>query len=250
MPATSLHLRVLATRHLLQQGARLLDRYFYFFMALLIPAIVVFGFSFTIVGNLIHPAVPRPLMLYVHAAVFSFWLVFFLLQSILVRTRHVRWHRRVGWFGAGLGMLIPVLGTATAIVMARFNATQLHRSHVEADLIIPLWDMVAFTVTFALAIGCRKRPEYHRRLVLAATCALTAAAFGRFPAGLLSPTFFYAGVDVLLACGAMRDWIVDRRIHPVYLCTLPVFILGQTSVMYANIHDLPYWLRIAHAMLQ
>ena len=48
----------------------------------------------------------------------------------------------------------------------------------------------------------------------------------------------------------MRDWIVYRRIHPVYLCTLPVFILGQTSVMYANIHDLPSWLRIAHAMLQ
>jgi hypothetical protein len=250
MAATNLEFRVPAAQHVSRRGPSLADRYFYLFMGLLIPAIVVFGFSFTIVRNLIHPAVRRPLILYVHAVVFSFWLVFFLLQSILIRTLHVRWHRRLGWFGAGLGMVIPVLGSATAIIMARFNATQLHQSHVEADLIVPLWDMVAFTVTFAFAIGYRKRPEYHRRLVLAATCALTAAAFGRFPAGLLSPNFFYAGVDVLLAFGAIRDWIVDRRIHPVYLWTLPVSILGQTTVMYANTHDLPYWLRIAHAMLQ
>ena len=36
------------------------DRYFYFFMALLIPAVVVYGFSFTVGKNLIHPAIPRP----------------------------------------------------------------------------------------------------------------------------------------------------------------------------------------------
>jgi hypothetical protein len=64
-----------------------LESYFYFAMALLIPAIVVFGFSFTIGRNLIHPAIPRPLILYVHAAAFSGWLLFFLLQSALVRTR-------------------------------------------------------------------------------------------------------------------------------------------------------------------
>ena len=222
MVATNPDVRVAATQHVSTRGSRLLSRYFYFLMALLIPAIVVFGFSFTIVKNLIHPTVPRPRMLYVHAAIFSGWLVFFLLQSTLVRIRHVKWHRRAGWFGAGLGALIPVVGTATTITMARFNASQLHQSHVEADLIIPLWDMVAFTVTFALAIWWRKRPEFHRRLVLVATCALTAAAFGRFPARLLSPIYFYAGVDVLVGFGALRDWIIDRRIHQVYLYTLPI----------------------------
>jgi hypothetical protein len=40
-------------------------------MALLIPAVVVYGFSFTVDKNLIHPAIPSPPILYVHAAVFS-----------------------------------------------------------------------------------------------------------------------------------------------------------------------------------
>jgi hypothetical protein len=34
--------------------ARLLDRYFYFFMSLLIAAIIVYGFHFTVDANLFH----------------------------------------------------------------------------------------------------------------------------------------------------------------------------------------------------
>jgi hypothetical protein len=54
-----------------------LESYFYFAMALLIPAVVVFGFSFTIGRNLIHPAIPRPLILYVPCGgIFGMALVF------------------------------------------------------------------------------------------------------------------------------------------------------------------------------
>ena len=226
-----------------------LESYFYFAMALLIPAMVVFGFSFTIGRNLIHPAIPRPLILYVHAAAFSGWLLFFLLQSALVRTRNVNVHRSIGWFGAGFGALIPVVGVATAIAMGRFDIRQLHQNHVEMDLMIPLWDMVVFTTAFGLAIYRRGKPEYHRRLVYIATCALTAAAFGRFPAYLLHPTFFYAGVDVLVLLGMLRDWMVSRKIHPVYWYALPALIVGQTIVMYTNTHDLTYWRSIADRLL-
>ena len=226
-----------------------LQNYFYFAMALLIPAIVVFGFSFTIGRNLIHPAIPRPTILYVHAAVFSGWLVFFLLQSSLVRTRNVQVHRSIGWFGAVFGALIPVIGVATAIAMGRFDIHALQQKHVEMDLMIPLWDMVVFTTAFGLAIYWRGKPEYHRRLVYVATCALTAAAFGRFPTYLLNPNFFYAGVDLLILLGVARDLIVSRKVHPVYLYALPPLIAGQAIVMYTNMHDLAYWLKIARAVL-
>lgn len=160
-------------------AARILDKYFYFFMSLLIPVIVVYGFSFTVEKNLIHPLVPRPPLLYFHAAVFSGWLAFFILQSALVRAHNVRWHRRVGLFGVVLGVAIPVLGVCTAITMARFNALQLHSRNADSGLMVPLFDMVCFTPVCALAVWWRKKPEFHRRLVLIATCALTAAAFRR-----------------------------------------------------------------------
>jgi hypothetical protein len=227
----------------------LLETYFYFFMTLLIAGIVVYGFSHTVDQNLIHPAVPRPFILYVHAAVFSGWLVLFVLQSTLVRSHHVRWHRRVGLFGAGLGALIPVIGVATAITMGRFNLLQLHQAGAAAFLIIPLWDMATFTPAFALAVYWRKKPEFHRRLILIACCALTAASFGRFPPNILPRIVFYAGVDLLILLGVVRDLIVNRSIHQVYRYALPAIILGQVVVMYIATMQPALWMRIAHAML-
>jgi hypothetical protein len=250
MSTTDMGIPVPAVRRVAaKRRGGLLEDYFYFAMALVIPAIVVFGFSFTIGKNLIHPAIPRPTILYVHAAVFSGWLVFFLLQSALVRTRNVGTHRSIGWFGAGFGALLPVVGVATAIAMGRFNIRALHQNRVEMDLMIPLWDMLVFTTAFGLAIYWRGKPEYHRRLVYVATCALTAAAFGRFPAYLLNPNFFYAGVDLLILFAVVRDWIVSRKIHRVYLYALPLLIAGQTIVMYTNTHDLAYWFRMARALV-
>src|SRR5262249_19521404 len=222
-------------------------KYFYFFMSLVIVVVIVYGFSFTIGKNLIHPAVPRPWILYVHATVFSSWLVFFVVQSTLVRSRKVQWHRRMGLFGIALGTLIPIVGVSTAIAMGRFNTMSLHATHAESDLIIPLFDMVCFTSTFPLAVYWRKKPELHRRLMLVATCALTAAGFGRFPERILPGYLFYAGVDLLILLGIAHDLIVNRTVHSVYLRVLPLFILGQTIVTYIAYRNVPFWLRIAHA---
>lgn len=225
------------------------EEYFYLFMSLAFVAVIVYGFSFTIKKNLIHPAIPRPWILYVHATVFSGWLVFFILQSTMVRSHKVQWHRRIGWFGVALGTLIPIVGVSTAIVMGRFNKVSLHATHAEFDLIIPLFDMVCFTSTFPLALYWRRKPELHRRLMLVATCALTAAGFGRFPESILPPYLFYAGVDLLILLGIARDLMVDHTVHRVYLFSLPLFVLGQTVVTYISFQNVPFWLRIAHAML-
>jgi hypothetical protein len=227
----------------------LLGQYFYFFMSLLIAVVVMYGFSFTIEKTLIHPALPRPLLLYVHAAMFSGWLVFFILQTALVRTGNVLLHRRIGLFGAVMGSAMVLLGVATAITMARFNMIQLHHNDAESFLIIPLFDMLCFGTTLGLAVLWRKKPEYHRRLMLVATCALTAASFGRFPQWLLPSVYFYSGVDLLILLGVIRDLIVNGRVHQVYLYVLPLFVVGQTIVTYTVFHQLSYWQKIAHTIM-
>ncbi len=142
----------------------LLDKYFYFFMSLLVAAIVVWGFSHTVNASLFHPALPRPFLLWIHAAAFSEWVIFYILQSALVRTHNVRVHRSLGWFGAALGTVMVPLGITTAIVMGRFDTYRLHQPGANAFLIVPFYDMAAFAVLLALAIYWRKRPDFHRRL--------------------------------------------------------------------------------------
>jgi hypothetical protein len=229
------------------------DRYFYLLMALLIPLVVAYGFSFTIGPNLLHPSVPRPSLLYVHAAVFSGWLVFFLLQSALVRTRHVAWHRRTGIVGAALGAAVVLVGIATALTMGRFNTSAGLSSTAASDLLVPLFDMLAFACSFAAAILWRRRPDFHRRLVFVATCTLTAAAFGRFPAWFpfwqLSPVLFYTGVDALILLGVARDLLVDGRVHPVYRYALALLVVGQTLVIFTVTNRLELWTRVGRVLL-
>jgi hypothetical protein len=205
-----------------------LDRYFYFSMSILISVVVTYGFSLTIGKNLIHPALPRPGLLYFHAAVFFGWLIFYILQSALVRTRNLKIHKTLGWFGVALGATIVVLGISTAITMERFHIYQQHRSLDAGDISIPFNDIACFAVTFTLAILWRKRPEYHRRLILLASAALSAAGWGRYPLPLVG---FYLGVDLFIVLGIIRDLIINRRVHKVYVWGLPAFLVGQAIAL-------------------
>lgn len=225
----------------------LLERYFYFAMALLMVAVVVYGFSYTVEARLLHPAIAPPAILYLHALTFVAWLSLFTVQSALVRSHRIRLHKQLGLFGAGLGAAVFAVGIATSLVMTRFHAlhTELHAPQ-PGFLIVPLNDMAAFAGTFGAAVLLRRKPEYHRRLMLMATAALTAAGWGRFPQ--IPHALFYLGVDGLVLLGMARDLIVIRRVHSAYLYGLPAMIAGQVAAMAILVQQPAWWLSIVHAI--
>lgn len=227
----------------------LVDKYFYFTMSLVIAGVVIYGFSHTVNQNLFHPAVPRPFLLWFHGAAFSSWVAFYILQSALVRTHNVRLHRTLGWFGVGLGAFMVPLGFVIGTIMGRFDAHVLHEVGEEAFLIVPYYDMIMLAVLLSLAIAWRKKPDLHRRLLFILTCHLTDAAWGRFPGYAMQNVYFYAAADGLMLLGVVRDMVVDRRVHKVYVYTLPTLAVVQFFVMYTNLHSLPWWVGIAHRII-
>ena len=227
---------------------RFVNRYFYFLMSLMFGTLVVWGFSRTVSDNLLHAAPPRPLLLWIHGAAFAGWVIFFIAQSALVRVRKVSWHRFMGWFGTGLATVMVVLGTVIAVIMARFDAVQLHQSGTGAFLSIPFYDMIAFGVIIALAIYWRTRPEFHRRLMFLATVCLMDAPVGRFEF-LFNHNLFYVCLDLLMAFGIVRDLIVDRRVHKVFLYALPVLIVGQNLAIYLWRINPSWWQGTTRAIL-
>jgi hypothetical protein len=227
---------------------RMLDRYFYFCMSLVILVLVTVMFSTTVPARLFHPKIAPPYIVWLHGSVFYGWVLFFILQSGLVKIRKTRWHRTIGWFGLALGIAVFALGVSTTIVMHRFEFLTLHWGQdAITSISIPLWDMLCFAVAFSLAILWRKKLEYHRRLMLIASCALTAAAWGRLPDSVLPGFWFYAGVDLLILMGAARDLLVNRTIHRVYLVALPLLIAGQ--IVIAQITNAEWWSHVAHDLL-
>ncbi len=225
-----------------------LSRYFYFCMSLGLPGLVVWGFSHTIDANLFHAKPRRPLLLWAHGTAFATWLVFFILQSALVRMRKVSVHRFLGWFGAGLATVMVVLGFSTSIVMTRFDMRVLHQTGVDSFLSIPFEDMIVFGACIALAIYWRRKPEYHRRLVFIASCALMDAAIGRFDFWF-NHSIFYVGLDLLIVLGMVRDWIVDGRVHKVYVYALPPMIALQSLAVYMWRVNPVWWQGMTHAIL-
>jgi hypothetical protein len=223
-------------------------QFFYFFMSLLIVATVVYGFSHTIDHNLIHASPLPPFVLYIHAIVFPAWIVFFIVQSSLIRSHNVRLHRRLGWFGVGLAVALVIVGAWTAISIVRFSIEQKDPFNSTAFTIVQVMDLACFAVPFALAIHWRKKPEFHRRLMLIASCALLDAAFGRFPE--LPLVFSPAGVDALICLGVIRDLIVERRVHKVYVYALPILIACQIAAMETFIHASPWWMNVANRIVR
>jgi hypothetical protein len=222
---------------------RLIDRYFYFGMSLLILVLVTGAFSRTVPGRLFHSNITPPYIIWPHGLIFYGWVLFFVLQSGLVRMRQTKWHRAIGWFGLALGIAVLVLGVSTTIVMHRWEFVTLHSRNAIRSISIPLLDMVCFAATFTPAILWRRRPEYHRRLMLIASCALTAAAWGRLVHGF----WFYGGVDLLIIMGAARDLVVNRKIHGLYLIVLPLLIVAQIAVAQITFTD--WWQHIAQSIL-
>ena len=224
---------------------RWVAKYFYFAMSLLIAVIVVYAFSHTVGQRLIHAVPRRPVLLWVHGIIFSAWVAVYILQSALVRIRKVQLHRTLGWAGAAVGASVVLVGFWVPVVMARFDIANSLRTAdgARAFLAIPFLDMVTFTICFGLAVVWRKKPELHRRLMLVATCALTAAAFGRIDLLRSVPVLhFYFGVDALIVLGAMRDLVINRRVHAVYLTAIPLLVAAQAAAIYIREHQPAFWL--------
>jgi len=215
-------------------------------MGLAMAALVAEGFRHTVGENLLHPAWPRPAVLYVHALVATAWIPLLLLQAGLVRAGRVDLHRRVAAWGVVHAALIPALGLATAVAMAHARL-----AHGEDDAAvsfpIPVNDALAFSVSIGLALAWRRRPEFHRRLVFVASCVLMAPAFGRMPA-LDHAEWFYAGVDALVVLGALRDRLACGHVHPVYRVALPALVAAQATT--AAVRWSPWWLAHAAALFR
>jgi hypothetical protein len=141
------------------------------------------------------------------------------------------------------------LGLIIAVVMARFDTVVLKQKDADAFLSVPFVDVLSFGSCIALAIYWRKKPEYHRRLVFLASCLLMDAPFGRFDF-IFNHSLFYLVLDCLILLGILRDWVVDKRVHKVYLYALPSLIVLQSLAIYAWRINPKWWQAFTQVILR
>ena len=163
-----------------------------------------------------------------HGTLFTAWLLLFMVQTALVRTRRVAIHRRLGYAAVGIAALMVVTAYFTMIAMARrgFDLSgdlSNGPGGVRDQLVFQLGDLVSFTVLVAAAVWQRRRPSIHKRLMVLATVG------GLMPAALAhlighSPTLREIKAPIVLIplvilffAPAVHDRWSEGRIHPVSL---------------------------------
>jgi hypothetical protein len=120
---------------------------------------------------------------YFHGTVFSFWFALLGCQTYLVRARSLRVHRKLGYFGVGLGVGVVVLGTYAALRAAnRVGGFMGVPLPPQQFLTVPLSGMLLFAMFLTLATVKRKEPASHKRLMLLASISLLGAPIARIPA--------------------------------------------------------------------
>jgi hypothetical protein len=178
------------------------DNVFFSAMALLILATVFLGFarSYYLAGTFRAPL--PSLIVHIHGAAMSCWILLLIAQISLVSAGRVDIHRRLGIAGFTLACLMVVLGVWMATAsLARHSADDVGRVYDSTNpiftakfaYIVPITDILIFATIIFFAFRNRSNPAAHKRLVLIATIALIEAAIGRWPFA-----FVHNGVSFLV----------------------------------------------------
>jgi hypothetical protein len=198
---------------------RVNDRRLYILAAIFIPLIVLAGFARTyyLKPFFTTPDIPGRIV-HLHGIIMTSWVILFIVQVALVETRRTRVHRRLGIFGGVLAALVVIVGILTALYAAARAASP--GPPALAFLIIPIGDMLIFSVLIGLALYYRRKLDIHKRLMLLAAINLLTPAIARIPLDFITnngPLAFFGLTDLcLLACVAF-DTIKHRRLHPAFL---------------------------------
>ncbi|HLZ41228.1 MAG TPA: hypothetical protein VKQ11_09715 [Candidatus Sulfotelmatobacter sp.] len=185
---------------------RRFDHLFFSMMAILMLATVFLGFARTYyLAGIFHAPLPS-LIVHIHGAAFSCWILLLVTQTSLVSAGQIQTHRRLGVAGFGLACLMVILG-----VLAATDSLVRQGGPPGRDprffYIIPVTDMLIFATLIFFAFRYRSDPASHKRLILVGTLALLIAAIARWPflghrdavrAALLSYVFlvFLGGYDL------------------------------------------------------
>jgi hypothetical protein len=215
---------------------------FYLWMAIAMAATAFLGFAPTYWVPMAQGLPERIGVLAVHGLLFFGWTLFVIFQAWLVGSGRVARHRDVGMIGVSLATAMVIFGVLAAINSATRASALNATAAGEAFIIVPLSAMFSFAVLMIAAIANTRRPEWHKRLILAATAVTLEAPIARpfivylvmggHPppfqgtvglAGFNGPPPPVAAVLppalialLFIAAGMVRDWRALGKVHPAY----------------------------------
>ena len=223
------------------------DSIFFPTMALAMAAAIFAGFAPTwfLRAYFQPPEALSPLRI-IHGVAFTLWVALFVTQTSLVAAHRRDIHRKLGWWGAGLAVVMLVLGWTLAVQKLREGATPIPEISPAVFFSLPTAGLVAFALLVVLGILNRKRSDYHKRYLLVATIVLLAPAIARLP-HMGPPPVFFALTDIFLLALIAYDFYQRGRVHRATWIGAALLIGSQAFPM--TIGMTPQWQAFANSLV-
>jgi hypothetical protein len=222
-----------------QVGGRRLrsDDVFFPAMAVLILAVVVFGFAESyFLPGLFFAKLPNALV-HIHGALFVSWIFLLLLQNALVLLRRVQWHKTLGILGVILPPLMVVFGVLTVFDSIRRNGTG-----IPAELILvgDFEELAIFVGLTCWGLLVRRSAAAHKRLMILGTLAMMGPAVNRWP---FPPALRLPGTIVVCLLLPLPMVVYDlwsmRRVHRTTI--IGYLLIGGSILTLLPVAGMGFW---------
>ena len=173
---------------------------------------------------------PIAWVLHIHAAIMFAWVGAFALQAFLGATGRTLTHRKTGTYAIALGWL-----AWASMIFVEFRGFVAHP--LPTDLSDYDWNLpgpfvyLTFGVFLAWAVWERKRPQWHKRLIIFALFMSIEAAIQRY--AWIPRTYAFGGIVAVLDLSLLAPLILydlrtlRLRIHPATIKGMVVLFLAE-----------------------
>ena len=209
--------------------------HFFLWTAVAIAATVFTGFWFTYFGPIFAGnRAPNSAVVHLHGWTFFAWYVLLVVQCSLVHSRRMSLHRTLGGLSVALASLM--VGTGLLVVGVRMaHALNTGNPFWTASGPAVFATLVLFAAFYVAAFRMRRRPDWHKRLMIVASVGGMGAATFRLCMLLFGPGsamwLGLLGSNLFIVAGIVRDGLCDKRVHPAWWIGLSTCVVLEAGVL-------------------
>jgi hypothetical protein len=224
---------------------------FYLLFALIAAGAALAGFSTTWFIPVATRQFGGPGIAHLHGLLFFGWIGLLLVQALLARRRRLRAHQRIGLVGIPLATAMAATGLGVGMFAVRRDLAAGAGDAAYSQLIGVVAAMLFLLLFVAIAFATRRRPDWHKRMILLATIAVLWPAWFRwrhlFP-WIPRPDIWLGVVlsDSLILVAALRDRLKFGRVHPAWTMFGALLIVEHVAEIF--LYDSAGWRALAKAM--
>lgn len=205
------------------------DRNLFLLAAIMFPLLVLLGYFKSYYFSAFFDVQPiANALVHAHGIIMSLWVIYFVAQVVLIRSKNIKLHMTMGFVGIALAALVVIVGMATAYDSQLVRASAPPGVNPHSFFILPAGDMALFVLFFAGAIYYRKRPAEHKTLMLMTAINFLPAAFFRIPLVFPDTPILWAFglASVMAVLCLIWHSIKHGKVNKVFLTAVILFVIA------------------------